>query len=318
MKKKYILPIIYVALLCLTNAGAYHLGTQHSNTPVIDSSPQPSAAPQTNPSGYVDPFPRYLTDDTTDWLTYTNKKYHFSITYPPTWKYLEIPKSQYNNQDEVVLFSHQDIQSANPHLMTDYNFTISKNNLALNWQSKYFQVEDYKGGKPCSMGNLPGTCFAGILKGDNANQYVFVGKIGDYYIQERGHETSGYYGKTIFHYFGNEITIKLNPQDSVGKDNMGTAILTDLSNGKTKIVIRLESMVSKPPAAIYSGSCAKPGAIKYPLTNVSNGLKTNSAPGTSETILNVSLDTLRSQFPLAIGVQSTLSPESLAWCGDLK
>lgn len=220
--------------------GAYCLGTQHSSASTIHSFPTPSPSPQADPSGYIDPFPRYLADDTTGWLTYTNNKYRFSITYPPTWKYLEIPKSQYNSYDDQVWFSHQDIHTASFQLMTDFKFTISKKNLVHNWQPQYFRQDDYKT-TPDKMGNVPGVTFAGTREGDNATQYAFVGKIGDYYIEELGHETSGYYGKVIFHYFGDEMTVKLNPQEGSGT---GTATLTNLGNGKTKVIIELDNMAN--------------------------------------------------------------------------
>ncbi|OGC50187.1 hypothetical protein A2716_03165 [candidate division WWE3 bacterium RIFCSPHIGHO2_01_FULL_40_23] len=102
--------------------------------------------------------------------------------------------------------------------------------------------------------------------------------------------------------------------------NQGTAKLTDIGNGKTKVVIQLDIMAGQPPANIYSGSCVKIGAVKYTLMEVRNGLKTNSAPGKSKTILNTSLQELHSMLPLAIGVRNLplSATPSLEYCGNLK
>jgi len=113
--------------------------------------------------------------------------------------------------------------------------------------------------------------------------------------------------------------IPLTPQNSGEGNGVSIATLTDLGNEKTKIVIQLDFMAGKPPANIYKGSCLAIGLVAYPLTEVINGLKTNSAPGKSETILNISLQNLRLGRPLAIGIRHLPLSDSLflAWCGDL-
>lgn len=99
----------------------------------------------------------------------------------------------------------------------------------------------------------------------------------------------------------------------------GTTTLTDLGNGKTKIDLKIDNVPGGQPANIYMGSCINPGLVKYPLIDVTNGLKTNLGPGASETTLNVSLQNLHSMLPLAIGVRyaGSFTSPFLASCGDL-
>ncbi len=95
----------------------------------------------------------------------------------------------------------------------------------------------------------------------------------------------------------------------------GTVVLSE-EDGKTKVVINLTaapgaSVSASQPAHIHDGSCPTPGAVKYPLTNVVNGK--------SETIIDTTIDQLKSSLPLAVNVHK--SPTEIAVytaCGDLK
>jgi hypothetical protein len=65
----------------------------------------------------------------------------------------------------------------------------------------------------------------------------------------------------------------------------GSATLTRVDATKTKVALQLENAPAGPqPAHIHTGNCPKPGAVKYPLTNVANGK--------SETTVAASLDDL--------------------------
>jgi hypothetical protein len=65
----------------------------------------------------------------------------------------------------------------------------------------------------------------------------------------------------------------------------GTATLTSVDATKTKVTLQLENAPAGPqPAHIHTGNGPKPGAVKYPLTNVEKG--------TSETTVAASLDDL--------------------------
>ena len=106
------------------------------------------------------------------------------------------------------------------------------------------------------------------------------------------------------------VVVALSAQNKSGES--GTATLTDV-DGKTKVVLKLSGTPSgvSQPAHIHTGACPNPGAVKYPLSYPVNG--------SSDTMLDVSLDTLKSQLPLAINVHKN-SEELQVYvaCGDVK
>ncbi|MDO8600386.1 MAG: cupredoxin domain-containing protein [bacterium] len=105
------------------------------------------------------------------------------------------------------------------------------------------------------------------------------------------------------------ITVTLGAQNNSGES--GSALLEDL-NGKTKVSIRLSGAPSgvPQPAHIHLGACPAPGAVKYPLSNVSNG--------NSETMLEISLENLLKELPLAINVHKSAAEAGVyVACGDI-
>ena len=105
------------------------------------------------------------------------------------------------------------------------------------------------------------------------------------------------------------ITVQLGSQGGSGRS--GTAVLAEI-DGKVKVVVSLSGPsggVSR-PAHIHSGSCPDVGAVKYPLTSL--------AEGASQTNLEVSLDELVAQSPLAINIhKSSEEPSIYLACGDI-
>jgi len=105
------------------------------------------------------------------------------------------------------------------------------------------------------------------------------------------------------------VTVELSEQNSSGES--GTATLTE-ENNQTIVSIGMtgfQENVSQ-PAHIHIGSCPDVGSVTYPLTNVLNG--------ESETILNVTLDQLEGELPLAINVHKSTEEASVyVSCGDI-
>lgn len=107
------------------------------------------------------------------------------------------------------------------------------------------------------------------------------------------------------------MTVNLATQGTFGQS--GTATL--MENAEGKVVVTLEmtggSFTAPQPAHIHVGSCPKPGAVKYPLTNV-EGNK-------SVTTLDVGLlDIENSTERLAINVHKSAADASVyTACGDL-
>lgn len=110
-------------------------------------------------------------------------------------------------------------------------------------------------------------------------------------------------------YPSNEKIITLTEQNSSSES--GTAILAE-ENGKVKVTLKLTGAPAnvEQPAHIHVGACPEVGAVKYSLTNVVNGM--------SETVLDVTLEQLRSELPLGLNVHKS-APEVKVYvsCGDL-
>lgn len=70
------------------------------------------------------------------------------------------------------------------------------------------------------------------------------------------------------------LTIPLAAQNGSGVT--GTAVITDLGGGKSKVVVTVSGgkTATTGPAHIHSGKCPEPGAVVAPLTNVANGTST--------------------------------------------
>ncbi len=108
----------------------------------------------------------------------------------------------------------------------------------------------------------------------------------------------------------NSKTVDLAEQND--SEESGSVMLTE-ENGKVIVTINVEGEPNAAiqPAHIHAGSCPTPGAVKYPLMNV--------VEGKSVTTLNVSLDQLKAQMPLAINLhESNAKISNYVACGDLK
>jgi len=107
-----------------------------------------------------------------------------------------------------------------------------------------------------------------------------------------------------------EMTVVLTEQNN-SKQN-GVATILEV-NGKVMVSIAVASGAAdiSQPAHIHVGACPAPGAVKYSLTNVVGGV--------SQTTLDMSMNTLTSQLPLAINIhKSTPQISTYVACGDLK
>lgn len=106
-----------------------------------------------------------------------------------------------------------------------------------------------------------------------------------------------------------EVTVTLSEQNKSGES--GTATLMEV-DGKVKITLKLIGVLKDvtQPAHIHVGSCPDVGAVKYPLTS--------PVDGKSETMLDVTLDQLKSELPLGINVHKSASEAKVyVSCGDL-
>ena len=105
-------------------------------------------------------------------------------------------------------------------------------------------------------------------------------------------------------------TVALDGQNNSGLS--GTAILKE-TDGKMMVTVQLTGKqgTTPMPAHIHVGSCPKPGAVKWPLTDV--------ADGKSETTLDVDMATIEAAGPLAVNVhKSAKEMANYVACGDVK
>ena len=106
------------------------------------------------------------------------------------------------------------------------------------------------------------------------------------------------------------LSLVLSENSNSGEN--GTATLKEVDG---KVVVSVE-LTGQPegtiqPMHIHKGSCPGVGDVLYPLTN--------AVMGKSETTLEVTMDALLAQAPIAINVhKSTPQPTIYFSCGDIK
>ncbi|MBI4157570.1 hypothetical protein HY502_01870 [Candidatus Woesebacteria bacterium] len=106
------------------------------------------------------------------------------------------------------------------------------------------------------------------------------------------------------------LTLVLSENSNSGES--GTATIKEV-DGKTVVSVELTGQPegSIQPMHIHKGSCPGVGDVLYPLTN--------AVLGKSETTLEVTMDALLAQAPIAINVhKSTTQPTIYFSCGDIK
>lgn len=106
------------------------------------------------------------------------------------------------------------------------------------------------------------------------------------------------------------LTVSLAAQNNSGES--GTAQLTDMGGGKTRVVLALTGAPDgvAQPVHIHEGTCTTLNATpKYPLTNLANGK--------SETVVDVSMSELLSK-PYAINAHKSAQEVSVyVTCGNI-
>ncbi len=108
----------------------------------------------------------------------------------------------------------------------------------------------------------------------------------------------------------NQTTVNILEQNN--SDEFGIATLVEES-GQVTVTLSLEGFTQdvSQPAHIHVGSCPGVGSVSYPLTNVLNGA--------SITTLNVTLDQLEDELPLAINVHKSVDEAGVyVSCGNLE
>jgi hypothetical protein len=103
-------------------------------------------------------------------------------------------------------------------------------------------------------------------------------------------------------------TIQLSAQNGSGET--GTAVLTEGTAGVTVVIALKGAPATAQPAHIHTGTCAKLGGVKYPLTNVVAGASKTTVKGVTIADLMAS--------PMAINVhESAADIQKYVACGNI-
>lgn len=109
----------------------------------------------------------------------------------------------------------------------------------------------------------------------------------------------------------NLATVMLAEQSDLGQS--GVASFTENEDGKLVVTLTMVggNFTEPQPAHIHVGSCPNPGAVKYPLTNVTGG--------SSETVLDMTWAALQSsEEKLAVNVHKSAAESKVyTACGDI-
>jgi hypothetical protein len=103
-------------------------------------------------------------------------------------------------------------------------------------------------------------------------------------------------------------TIQLAAQNGSGET--GTAVLTEGTAGVTVVIALKGAPATAQPAHIHTGTCAKLGGVKYPLTNVVAGASKTTVKGVTIADLMAS--------PMAINIhESAADIQKYVACGNI-
>lgn len=107
----------------------------------------------------------------------------------------------------------------------------------------------------------------------------------------------------------NEVNVNLSEQNESGESGFAT-----LSEKDGKVTVTIKTEYFNPgiaqPAHIHVGGCPGVGAVKYPLENVLDGM--------SVTILETTIDQIKSELPLALNIHKSAAESKIyTSCGDL-
>lgn len=135
-----------------------------------------------------------------------------------------------------------------------------------------------------------------------AGGYLYLSNMSPAQSPERAGENVGTLEK--------KVIVNLSEQNNSGETGVAELLETD---GKLYVSLNLEGApegVSQ-PAHIHLGSCPKPGAVKYALSNVLDGA--------SETEVQATLQELKSESPLAVNVHKSGAQSGVyVACGDVE
>jgi hypothetical protein len=164
---------------------------------------------------------------------------------------------------------------------------------------------DEYGKRPLWQGVIMYLIVGGLLYG--AVYYFWMKPKGSLYTPPVSTEATPYESKVTT----KEMKVVLEAENASGQS--GTATLVEI-DGKVKVDVMLTGTPQggpAQPAHIHMGACPGVGAVKYPLTSLVGGVST--------TTLDVTLDQIKGDLPMAINVHKSAAESSVyTACGALE
>jgi alpha-tubulin suppressor-like RCC1 family protein len=115
-----------------------------------------------------------------NWKTYTNRKYSFSLDYPPAWNVMELPNEDYPTEVDQVWFAQSSFPPAQSGGRAEVNLIITTEDPSPNWESKYFESYETE---VVNLKNIQAIRISGINKESLTREIVMIIETKDYFIQ---------------------------------------------------------------------------------------------------------------------------------------
>jgi WD40 repeat protein len=118
--------------------------------------------------------------DQSKWQLYTSTKYQFTVRYPPTWKVIELPTTEYPTVTDQVWFVGDTLPQPQTDSRADIVLIFTQQDPSSIWNPQYF--DDYQS-DTLWLGDIQASRISGINKESRSSEIVVLAKIGDYYLQ---------------------------------------------------------------------------------------------------------------------------------------
>jgi len=118
--------------------------------------------------------------DQTNWQTYTNDKYQFTVQYPSVWRVMELPAPEYPTVTDQIWFTSETLPQPQTGSRADIVFIFTLQDPSSNWDPQYF--DDYQSDS-FQLGDMQASRISGVNKESRFSEIVVLAKIGDYFLQ---------------------------------------------------------------------------------------------------------------------------------------
>jgi len=121
------------------------------------------------------------------WKTYTNTRYGFTIDYPASWRFMEVPNEDYPAEQDQVWFSSSEFPLPQSSARADIVLIMTPEDPSPDWQAKFF--DEYKA-EESRIGNLPAMKVTGINREGKYKEVAMIIDTGSTHILALGNQDS--------------------------------------------------------------------------------------------------------------------------------